>query len=107
MNISPLMQSQIFIQVSIHKIKNFSFKICTSQINILILTEEFAVDVAVFLRWGELDRPFFVTSNRCIQLKNMIGSSAAVFCTHAMHASCILLSRGQYFNVVYTNVSVR
>jgi hypothetical protein len=55
--IIPLMQSQVFTQLRIENIKNF-FLMCASQINIILLTEEFAFDLGNFLRWGKPTFPF-------------------------------------------------
>jgi hypothetical protein len=45
-----------------------------------IVTGEFVVDLGRGLRWKKKDHPLFVTSNRCISVKNTLGWSAVVFC---------------------------
>jgi len=51
-------------------------------VEVLILTEEFAVDLESCFTLGEADRPVFPTSNRCIPAKNTVGWSAVVFCAY-------------------------
>ena len=47
---------------------------------VLILTEEFAVDLGSFFSCAGESWPSLVTSNWCIPVKNTLGWSAVVFC---------------------------
>jgi len=47
---------------------------------VLILTEEFAVDLGSVFAMGKADCLLYVTSNRCLPVTNTLGWSAAVFC---------------------------
>ena len=45
----------------------------------LILTEEYAADLDNYCVLGKADRSLFVTSNRCISVRNALGLKVVVF----------------------------
>lgn len=56
----------------------------TVGILVMILTEEFPVDLGNCFALGKGDRPLFVTSNRYIPVKNQLDWSTVVFCACEM-----------------------
>jgi hypothetical protein len=56
----------------------------TAGILVMILNEEFAVDLGTYFALGNCDRPLFVTCNRYILVKNQLDWSTIVFCACEM-----------------------
>ena len=49
---------------------------------LLILPEEFADDLGSYFVLGKAEPTLFLTSKRCVPVKNTLGRSAVIFCEH-------------------------
>jgi hypothetical protein len=55
------------------------------------MTVDYADDLGSGFEFEKADHPLFVTSNRCISVKNILGRSAVVFCAcEAIHVFSVV-----------------